>query len=257
MQSAMRIIAVGLVAIFQIQAAPAAQIATLLGRPDSAQSFVREIVKESVSLGGNTSYEQDWTTQLYSILAGRGVRDAISFEVIEAEGGVSNELLLKGFDQAAAKAPVVMTAVGGSSEQNNALCAYLSRHAEAAFVLAAGKSGYEIGEGAEPNCSARNILRVAALGRDRKHLMPSSNFGYTIRIAAAGEEIPVTGVGGRSTRLTGTSPAAAVVAAEIAKFAARSPALDAAGLINRFLRLRTVRVPELDGKIEGARALRD
>jgi subtilisin family serine protease len=127
-------------------------------------------------------------------------------------------------------------------------------------VCAVGNGGHDIDAAPEYPASFAfpNLVRVAATGRDGK-ISRMSNVGpRTVDIAAAGEGILSTAMGGGYERRSGTSLAAATVAGAAALLWAAAPSLDAQTL--RAVLLQTARrrhrLPIAGGTLDLARAMR-
>jgi subtilisin family serine protease len=158
-------------------------------------------------------------------------------------------------------ADIVLLALAGSDPG-----AYLQdavRTASDAGVLvvcAVGNGGHDIDAAPEYPASFDfpNLVRVAATGRDGR-LSRMSNVGpRTVDIAAAGDGILSTAMGGGYERRSGTSLAAATVAGAAALLWAAAPSLDAPTL--REVLLQTARhrprLPIAGGTLDLARAMR-
>lgn len=86
-------------------------------------------------------------------------------------------------------------------------------------------------------------------------LLPHSNFGLAIQLAAPGEKIEVIGAGGITGTLSSAAAASAFVTAELSHFQMSHPRLIGHSLIERFYSERTVSLPVLLGRIRDGRAV--
>ena len=112
----------------------ATEIATVMGKPGENLDFTDDLIQERIDLGGPKAGEMS-TTWAYSILARKGVRSAVSIEVVNDEGYLDSSDLIKAIQIAATKAPVVFTHVGPIEDE---VCSVLSQYYETAFVIVAG-----------------------------------------------------------------------------------------------------------------------
>lgn len=246
------------VAAFATVPASATEIAVTLGRPDATLDFVQRTLKESLVIDpALTNLEVDYTTQVFSILDRLGVREVTNVEVISA-GGAGSGNLMRGFSLAATKAPVVDVPLGpnfGASAKG--LCAAMATLKDTVFVLPSGSEGKEVEASqvaAAPECFSPNILRVSALKMDNTDLDPSTNFGMQIDLAASATA-DVTGAGGKTGTVRGTSVASNQTAALLAVYATKNPDLKGAALAQAFLASETRPLATLNGKIAASRAL--
>jgi len=72
---------------------------------------------------------------------------------------------------------------------------------------------------------------------------------------APGVNVPVIGVGGIHRRMNGTTPAATFIAARLVVYSRSHSELSGRALVEAFYRDESVRLPALEGKVQGARAL--
>ena len=183
-------------------------------------------------------------------------------KVVDAGASAPSAAIADGIRYAVAHgADIVLLALAGTDPG-----AYLQDAVRAAsdagvlVVCAAGNGGHDIDTAPEYPASFAfpNLVRVAATGRDGR-LTRMSNLGpRTVDIAAAGDEILSTAMGGGYERRSGTSLAAATVAGAAALMSAAAPSLDAPTL--RAVLLRTARhrhrLPIAGGTLDMARAMR-
>jgi subtilisin family serine protease len=127
-------------------------------------------------------------------------------------------------------------------------------------ICAAGNGGRDIDVVPEypASFSVPNLLRVAATARDGSLSRMSNTGPRTVDIAAAGDGILSTAMGGGYERRSGTSLAAATVAGAAALVWAAAPRLDASTL--RAVLTGTARhrgrLPIAGGTLDLARAMR-
>jgi hypothetical protein len=237
-------------------AAERLSVGVILGRPDASLSFIQKMVKESLSLDveGN-NYEINWTTQLLSILSKEGVDNILQVEAVSEFGSMSNDLMGKALQLASERSNIVFVPIGGSFENENEMCLYASKLTNSVFIFTAGMEGSFIDEGSIPACLSPNMIRVAALNRAHSDLLPHSNFGLAIQLAAPGEKIEVTGAGGVTGTISSAAAASAFVTGELSKFQMSHPILFGHALIEGFYFERTVSLPVLLGRIRDGRAV--
>jgi hypothetical protein len=242
--------------------ATAVEIATIMGTPDPGMDFVQELVTERVRLMPPGFFpEVQLSTEVYSLLARRGVLSAISFEVLNGNGSATAADFANAIHLASTRAPVVLNILGGGDE--NDVCTWMASHPDTVYVTVADASAQTMPPSAFPACNATNILRVAPLSKDRTRLLTPSNFGPLIRIGAAGTGIRVIGPGDRMRKLTNGTVAAALVAGQLVAFARNhgitheDGPLKGAKLIKKFFKKRTLAVPALVGAVEEGRILED
>ncbi|MFN8017984.1 MAG: S8 family serine peptidase [Acidimicrobiales bacterium] len=137
--------------------------------------------------------------------------------------GTTDARLAEGIDQAAAVGvDVVLVAQAGAGALPRTHRAIERAGRRGVLVVAAaGNDGVDLGaHPAHPAADvAPNLVAVAATDR-RGSLLGSSNRGAPIGARGDGEAVPACGLGGEQTTATGTSPAAALVAARAARFVA-------------------------------------
>lgn len=242
--------------------ASAAEIATIMGSADPRMDFVQELVTERVHLMPPGFYpEVQLSTEIYSLLARRGVLSAISFEVLNANGAATAADFSNAIQLAATRAPIVLNILTGGND--NDLCTWMAAHPDTVFVTVSNSSAHSMPPSAYPACNAANILRVAPLAKDRARLLAPFNGGPLVRIAAAGTEIRVVGPGERMRKFTGAPASAALVAGQLVAFARNhgitheDGPLKGAKLIQKFFKKRSLTVPALVGAVDGGRALED
>ena len=235
------------------QTGSSAELATILGRPNTALDFAQNLIKESESISSEP-FEAQASTQMYSILARNGIEATANLEAIAAEGTMQLDTLHTAFLKAATKAPVVFTIIGPLLDE---ACQWLEAMKDVVYVFPAGKSGSLITPEEAPHCMAPNILRVAALNGTgtQASLASFSNFGLAVKLAAPGTKLPVIGANGKRSLMSSTSAAAAIVAAHLGVYARNHPELRGGVLVEKFLTERSAHSNLLDGKIEGGRAL--
>ena len=226
----------------------ASELASIMGKP--SEVVTRDIVEEHLDLQGNSVVDNS-TTYAFSIFYSYGVKSVTSIEILK-NMSTSINLFEQAIELAVQKSPVVFTTIGPILS----LCALLEAHPNTAFVIVSGNDAERLDPEQYPACAARNILRVAAFDHETISLMPYSNFGPLIRIAAPGKNILVENILGEEIRVSNTSVAAAQVAARLALFAAQEQALKGGALIESFLAAHTTRVASLENLVENARILR-
>ncbi|HRO66945.1 MAG TPA: S8 family peptidase [Pseudobdellovibrionaceae bacterium] len=100
-----------------------------------------------------------------------------------------------------------------------------------------------------------NILSVAAHNGENE-LLPASNYGATVDLAAPGFQILSTVPGGLLGRMSGTSQATAFVTAAAAHIARRFQARTPARFLKQQLLQETERLPQFEGKVKSAAKLK-
>jgi hypothetical protein len=241
------------VSIFLVWSFPlsASEIAMIAGAPDPRLDFVERTVEDIFVVGeGSTPSDQDYSTRTVSILAARQVTSITAFDVLR-NGMTSLRTVADALTGATASSKIVLLTVGG---QNESLCALMAALPDTAFVWVAGHSATRIDPNVEPSCAAENILRVAPLNAEQDDLIPSSNFGATIRLAARSLSVPSVGLGGVVRDASPGSAASAIAAVALVETANRYPDLRGSELIAKLLD-SALQLPSLEGKVEGARAL--
>jgi len=231
--------------------AQASSLATVLGSPSGHLNFVRNMLDQRVFIN-NVAKESRWTTEMYSVMSDQGLRSVTAVEVVDIYGRVPMGELLKGLYTAAQYSGVVFTAVGSDSWGNDQICQAAARHSDIAFVLIAGDT-YSRNE--EFHCYADNILRVTSLNATFDDVANFAGFGPTVRLAADGVNVRVVDDRGFHSYRSGVNFAGANVAAHLAQYSMAHRRLSGADLIQSFLDEKTVELPELEGKVAGARAL--
>lgn len=229
------------------------QVTLISGRPDFRLPFVRFAVTDGYSFIPNP--ELDITTQQLSILSDHGVTRVSMAEIVNQFGATTYGLISHAIEFAITRSPIVTFAIGSSSRDNAMICSMMDHHPQTAFVVAVPSHGSRIFAGDEPACAAPNILRATGLNETLDDLATTSSYGDTVRIAAPSIGIPTTGVSGRLTALTGTTPATMLVTSELSQFSQMHPELTGASLIDQFMIEHTVQLPSLEGKVEDRRAL--
>jgi hypothetical protein len=249
--------AIGLI-ISLTTSAFAAPLATVLGRPDATQEFVSRLIKSKISLLESDDYEADFSTGLYSILAGQGITETISIEVMPSNGGVSFGRGLEAVRAAGLSgAPVVFWILRGETGYNEPLCREMASFPEVAFVFPSGSDGQgeALNPQSEPHCLAKNILFVTAFDEEAGELAPFSNYGQGVRLAAPGVDIAMTGAGGNQYKRTGVTPALAFAAAQLSVYERTHANLRGAALFESFLENGTRSLPALLERVEGGHAI--
>lgn len=243
-------------------ATAAPEIATIMGSPDSRMDFVQELVTERVFMTPPGAFpEVQLSTEIYSLLARRGVLSTISFEVLNGQGMAAISDFTNAIHLAATRAPIVLNILGGGNE--NDVCSLMASHPDTVYVTVSGASAQYLDPSAFPACQAENILRVAPLTKDRTRLLAPSNFGPLVRIAAPGTEVRVIGPGERMRKLTGGTASAALVAGQLVAFARNhgitheDGPLKGGRLITKFFKKRSRLVPALANAVDGGRVLED
>ena len=239
------------------QSVLASQLALVGGRPDTSLDFVKNILEGSVDLTPGEDHEVDWTTAVFSLLSARGIQKVTELEILAADGSGKTSDFMRAIEQASDHAPIVLTSIGPESEVQ---CEIMASHAQTVYVLPAGGEAAELSF-VSPLCEARNILRVGALNESLASLAPFSNYGVqTVYIAAPGQNISVIQSGGRQVRLSGTTFAAAAVAAELAKFNTDYPEYlewnGAVALVEAFFNEKTAILESLATQIRDGRVLK-
>ena len=229
------------------------ELATLLGRPDATQSFVSETLRRSIPLT-TAEPEGGFTTEIYSVLHRHGAPRTLAVEVLEARGAATVAALEQAMATAVAEVPVILNVMG--SGDYAADCTRMAAYPQTIFVWVAGNEGRRIQPGTEEaeRCSAPNILRVAPLNMASQEIPESANVGVSVRLAAPGVNIPVTGPHGRIALRSNGSVAAALVAARLATIAqTKGPSARGADLIRAFFETETTSNPALEDKVESGR----
>ncbi|MEI6791402.1 MAG: S8 family serine peptidase [Myxococcaceae bacterium] len=221
------------------------EIAVVSGVPDESIGFVRRMVREKVNFVSGES-EQYNSTAVYSILNDSKIEDAAVISVLSKDGTVTKDLFLKGLESAVSKAPVVYTNI---ALLNEAVCDFMGKHAETQFVFAAGDNGIKYSEEIMWSCSYANILIVTALDQSGEDLLPFSNWGSRVWVAAPGYQIAVVIPGGNYSTMTGSAVASAVVAAKFAVYLNQNPTQDVISSKTQFLSEHEVFLPKLVGKV--------
>jgi subtilisin family serine protease len=183
-------------------------------------------------------------------------------KVVDASASAPSAAIADGIRYAVAHgADIVLLALAGSDPG-----AYLQDAVQAAsdagelVVCAAGNGGRDIDAVPEYPASFAfpNLVRVAATARDGTLSRMSNTGPRTVDIAAAGDGILSTAMGGGYERRSGTSLAAATVAGAAALVWAAAPRLDAPAL--RGVLTGTARhghrLPIAGGTLDLARAMR-
>ncbi len=229
------------------------ELATLLGRPDSSQAFVSRTLAKSVALTSGQP-ELDFTTEMFSVLYRNGAPRTAAIEILESTGAITEQAWEQGIWAATLEAPVVLNVVGNSDM--GSICVRMAEYVETAFVFVAGNDARRILPDSDEalHCSSGNILRVAPLNVATLQIPEFTNVGASVRLAAPGVNIAVTGPGGRVGRRSNGSVAAALVAARLAVLARENPTLRGARLIERFFEEETTLIPALQEKVESGRA---
>jgi hypothetical protein len=235
----------------------ASQISYVGGLPDQSVDFVKNIIDMKMDFISGAEAETDWTTGVYSIFAKHGIRNADQLVVNRSDGSAVEDEILQAMQQAAYFSPVVFV---DSGPETHDMCTLMWVFSNNVFVLPSGRSGTEVPI-ENPVCEERNIIRVAALNKDRSALANFSNYGaLSVSIAAKGEDVSVTMSGGKEVNASSTTVAAAAVAAELAKFNEANPEFleknGANAVVEAFFYEATEPMTGLSDKIRDGRKLK-
>lgn len=223
------------------------EIATVMGKP--SDNIAKGMIEREFDLVDETNVH-DNSTWVYSLLKKEGVLSTTAVYVLSGDLATTDDFV-QGLKLASAHAPVVTTNLGSIDWKS---CPTMAAHPNTAFVVIAGNEAREL----EPKsdlylgCSAKNILFVTALDQKNDTLMPASNYGPLVRLAAPGNSIEVEDDTGKQL-VSGSTPAVSLVAARLAIFARENPTLMGKDLIDEFLLKNSRNVAELDGLIEAGR----
>jgi hypothetical protein len=227
------------------------QLSVLIGKPNLESPEVKALVTESADLvrGAGESY---FSTEVYSLLASRGVRSTSLFSVVNSKGSSDFSVSAQALHDASSRAPIVLVTVIGSKTGD--LCSEMAKNPNTVFVVPAGSSAQILRAEYTPDCAAPNILFVGAMNKDQTDLAPYSNRGTEIvRVAASGMIIKKEIPGHQGARRLGTTFAATRVAADLVKLA-EARKIQGVHLVKAFLR-RATTIPALKGKVKDSKAL--
>lgn len=232
-----------------------AEVAIVLSLPDANQSFVSDILKESLELapGVPDNDLKHFATGGYYFLSKNGAQSAVAVQVLaSSESALSNSDVTSGLKVAAEKAAIVINPFGPMSES---LCSAMKAHSDVVFLFGIGSGAGRADSKSYPSCASKNILVVAGLNAALNDLALNQTQSDLIRVSGPYADLKAVGLNGQPLKMSSRYFTMSFVAGKLANLLRKNPSLKGAALVDKFLKDETVELPNLVGKVGETRAL--
>lgn len=226
------------------------ELAVFAGTPNTEMSFVKGTLAELWEFVPGRNL-QDYTTAIHYFAERNGVQSVAAVQVLSDQGSGTWNDTYRALAALSPRAKVVLIPFGPHPEE---FCTELAVRPATVFLV---PNSSDVRAHAPGSCLARNILFVGALNAALDDLAPNETPSPLLRVAApyVNLEAPVTP--DRRLRYSSRAFGMGMIAGKMATLIRTNPELAGAALVDAFLSANTVRLPGLEGKVEGGRALLD